>query len=73
MGGEPRIPLQQAVKPGDNLDLRVNLIAPSESRNYTASWALQDGEGKSFGLGPDGVQPMAVIIFVKPVPPATPG
>jgi hypothetical protein len=73
MSGAPSNPLDQTVNPGDTADLRVNLVAPTTSQTYTGYWMLQEPLGATFGTGPDGSQPLTVIIFAKPTPKATPG
>jgi hypothetical protein len=68
MSSPALIPLPNAVSPGETIDLRLNLIAPVTPKTYTGNWYLQDQSGAVFGLGPDGTQPIALTIIVKPIP-----
>jgi len=68
MGSLAKTPLQQVVNPGETIDLRLALVAPADAKTYTGNWFLQDASGVTFGLGPDGTQPLMVTIVVKPLP-----
>lgn len=68
MGSPAAVPLPNPVKPGETVDLRVNLIAPVTPATYTGNWYLQDQSGAVFGLGPDSTLPLALTIVVRPVP-----
>ena len=68
MGSPAKVQLPQAVDPGETVDLRLSLVSPTEPKTYTGNWYLQDATGASFGLGPDGTQPLIVTIVVKPLP-----
>jgi hypothetical protein len=66
MGGALSNPLLQEVKPGETIDLRLDLIAPSYAQPYTGNWMFQDPAGNQFGVGGQSNQPLAVTIVVKP-------
>lgn len=68
MGSPAVLPLPQVVKPGDTVDIRLNLVAPAIPSTYTGYWYLRDETGALFGLGPDGTQPLGVTIVVRPLP-----
>jgi hypothetical protein len=68
MGSAAVTPLPNEVNPGDTVDLRLNLFAPTEPNTYTGNWFLQDASGIAFGLGPDGAQPLGLTILVRPLP-----
>jgi hypothetical protein len=67
MGSPARLALPSTVKPGETIDLRLSLISPKDAKTYSGSWFLQDASGATFGLGPDGTQPLSVTIVVKPL------
>ena len=73
MGSQPSLPLSAEVKPGETIDLRLDLISPVAAGTYTGNWALKDPEGNLFGIGPDANQPLAVTIIVPRQPFPTPG
>jgi hypothetical protein len=70
MGGSLSNSLSQEVKPGETIDLHLNLIAPFYAQPYTGNWFLQDAAGNLFGVGEQFNLPLSVTIVVKP--PVTP-
>lgn len=68
MGSPAMVQLPQTVNPGETIDLRLSLVSPKEPKTYTGNWYLQDASGATFGLGPDGTQPLMVTIVVNPLP-----
>lgn len=68
MGSTAQIPLPHSVNPGDVVDLRLNLVAPTNPNTYTGNWYFQDAFGTVFGLGADSAQPLSLTIVVRPVP-----
>jgi hypothetical protein len=66
MGGQPSITLPDAIKPGETVDIRLNLIAPEGTNTYTGNWVFKDAAGNPFGLGPAANQPLALTIIVPP-------
>lgn len=55
------------VKPGETVDLSVDMVAPSKEGDYTGYWMLRNSSGKLFGLGAKGDQVFWVDINVKKV------
>ncbi len=48
MGGSS-VPLPSAVPAGQQVQVSVSLIAPTQSGNYTGTWQLQNPQGQNFG------------------------
>ena len=48
MGGAPT-PLTISVPPGQQVQISVNLTAPTKAGNYTAGWQMQNTQGQNFG------------------------
>jgi serine/threonine protein kinase len=51
MGGKSPTYLSYEVKPGQVVDLSLNLTAPSKYGNFNSYWLMQDDEGHLFGWG----------------------
>jgi ABC-type uncharacterized transport system auxiliary subunit len=68
MGSPAKVQLPQNVNPGETVDIRLSLMSPKDPKTYSGNWYLQDASGVTFGLGPDGTQPLMVTIVVKPLP-----
>jgi hypothetical protein len=64
MGGADSTPLYREVKPGDTIDLSVNLVSPSGYGQYTGYWILRNPLDKNFGVGTNADQAFYVIINV---------
>ena len=43
--------LNQPVKPGETVNLSIDLVAPRDSDMYQGNWMLQDEHGNQFGTG----------------------
>ncbi len=43
--------INQTVKPGETINLSIDLSAPRDSDVYTGNWMLQDEHGNQFGTG----------------------
>jgi hypothetical protein len=43
--------LNKEVKPGDTVNLSIDLVAPRDSDTYQGNWMLQDDHGDQFGTG----------------------
>ncbi len=54
------------VAPGANIDISVNLTAPSSPGTYKGYWKLRNGSGVNFGIGTGGTNPFWVEIEVAP-------
>jgi hypothetical protein len=68
MGGNPSVPLQAPVAPGETADLSVTLTAPAGNGTYEGKWRLRNADGKLFGTGGDAEGPFWVRIIVGPTP-----
>lgn len=65
MSGPAALFLTADTPPGQTLDLRVGLQAPSQPGEQVGYWLLQSPQGQRFGLGPTGEQPLVVQILVR--------
>ena len=57
-------PLAAAVAPGETVELRVKLVAPTAAGTYRSEWMLVNAAGEKFGLGANGDRPFWVEIEV---------
>ena len=64
MGAPTELILEHDVPPGETIDIRVNLLAPTKPSTYENSWMLQDENGNTFGVGTSGNEPLRVQIVV---------
>jgi hypothetical protein len=64
MNGPDTVPLERDVAPGETIDLRLRLNAPSGIGIYSGQWMLQDEKGERFGIGEDGREPLIVRVDV---------
>lgn len=48
------VALTQMVKPGETVDVSVNMISPSEKGEYISYWTMSDYNGAPFGTGING-------------------
>lgn len=51
INGPTQVPLPGKVKPGETVDLSVDLTAPTQPGDYRGYWRLQDPSGNTFGMG----------------------
>lgn len=65
-------PLDSSVAPGMEIDLTVDMLAPSAAGTYQSFWKLRDGAGNLFGIGPQGDQAFWVKIEVASTARTTP-
>ncbi|NPV56074.1 MAG: hypothetical protein HPY76_05290 [Anaerolineae bacterium] len=65
MGASSSYPLAGTVRPGETVDLSVELTAPTSTGNYTGVWMLRNPAGTLFGLGPGANEAFWVNIKVK--------
>ncbi len=75
MGGAPVVPLAAVVAPGQEVDVSVNLTAPTNEGTYQGFWRLRDAHGVVFGLttgNPFWVKIKVVAPTATPVPTPTP-
>lgn len=70
--------LSSEVKPGQSLDISLDLLSPTAPGVYQSNWMLRNAAGQFFGLGPTSSAPFWVKIEVvvvrtaSPAPAATP-
>jgi len=72
MDAPPIVPFSQAVPPGAEVEIAVEMIAPLTPGTYQGNWKLSNAEGVLFGIGPDGDAPFWVRIIVSETLPGTP-
>jgi Ig-like domain from next to BRCA1 gene len=66
MGGPDTQPLPGPVAAGADVDLSLDLTAPSQVGSYTGFWMLRAPDGSLFGIGPEANAPIYVQIQVAP-------
>jgi hypothetical protein len=54
MSGPAEVMFTKSVKPGDTIDISVNLVAPASTGSYTGYYQVRNASGKTFGTGADG-------------------
>lgn len=64
--------LAKPVKPGEQIDVTVDMQAPQEPGIYQSNWMLSNEDGELFGIGPNGDAPFWVKIEVVPAITETP-
>ena len=57
--------LTKGVRPGENIELRINFMAPIDPALYMSDWYLQDLNGILFGVGASGNEPLHIQIEVR--------
>ncbi len=62
------VPLETVVFPGEEADLSVPLVAPTEPGTYRGYWKLRTPGGEVFGVEPDGASFWVEIRVVPPTP-----
>jgi hypothetical protein len=61
--GADTVPLPGTVRPGESINLSVDLVAPSTGGTYRGDWMLRDANGR-FGIGDSADKPFWVQIKV---------
>ncbi len=64
MNGPNFVDFPEIVPPNQSTWLSVDLTAPKSAGEHIGRWYLQDPDGKRFGVGPDGDEPLIVNINV---------
>jgi hypothetical protein len=64
MGGASSTPLYREVRPGDTVDLSIDMVSPAGYGQYTGYWILRNPLDKNFGVGVNADQAFYVIINV---------
>lgn len=72
LGGPDVVPLDQAVAPGETVDLSITLIAPAANGSYESKWQLRNGAGERFGIGRNADTAFWVKITVGATPTVAP-
>ncbi|MCI0521734.1 MAG: hypothetical protein L0Z70_15925, partial [Chloroflexi bacterium] len=67
MGGPDKLSLNNAVKPGEEAEISVELTAPFNPGKWRGDWMLADAAGNRFGPGSDGQGVLWVKIDVKEI------
>ena len=65
MSGSRSQALRGEVKPGQTVDLSVDLEAPESRGDYKGYWKLHSADGAAFGIGDQGNKPFWVAIRVS--------
>ena len=63
MGAPTVVDLPKAVRPGQEVEISVGMVAPNSAGNYRGNWKLRDDKGVTFGVGRNA--PFYVDIIVK--------
>lgn len=64
MDAAKAISLPEKIRPGERLDISVNLTSPSKRGEYRGYWMLRSGDGEWFGYGKAANKPFWVDIEV---------
>lgn len=67
MSAPAEVPMPEEVRPGEEVDISVNMIAPIEAGTYESYWKLADAAGTLFGTGTFAENSIWVIIQVREV------
>jgi len=65
MQGDREALLDEVVRPGERVDISVDLVAPNEAGRYRGFWMLSDRTGNRFGIGNQGRDAFWVEIRVR--------
>ncbi len=68
MGGSSAVALPGVVRPGEIVDVSVDLTAPEDQGLYRGNWMLRNPSGASFGIGPDAQGSFWVQVQVEQPP-----
>lgn len=73
MEGPIRARIGRVVKPGELVDISVQLTAPDRPQTYQGNWMLSDEEGRRFGTGgnADGVFWVRINVIIETPKPGT--
>lgn len=64
LGAPASVPLPQEVKPGERVEITVDMIAPEAARSYVSYWKLRTPQGQVFGFGAAGTEAIWAKIIV---------
>lgn len=65
LGAPASVTLPQEVKPGQQVEITVDMLAPEEAKSYTSYWKLRTPQGQMFGFGSTGSEAIWVKITVN--------
>jgi len=68
MGGSTAVSLPGVVRPGEVVDVSVDLTAPEDTGLHRGNWMLRSPTGNLFGIGPDALGSFWVQIQVEQPP-----
>lgn len=63
------VPFTQTTKPGETVDISVNMISPSTTGDFTSSWMINGPNSSTFGVGNAPGTALVVKIKVNSLPP----
>lgn len=66
MGAPSAVSIPKVVRPGEQVDITVDFIAPSQPGRYRSNWMLRDNRGNIFGIGQNANSSFWVDIQVLP-------
>jgi len=64
LGAPADFPMPQKVLPGEEVDISLELVAPTAPGFFRGDWKIMDSSGKIFGVGEDGEEPFWFDIIV---------
>jgi hypothetical protein len=65
LGAPETIPLTTTIAPGEDVELSIPMVAPTESGEYRGEWKIVNSDGFLFGIGPESDQAFWVQIVVE--------
>lgn len=65
MGAEPAVPLAEAVEPGKQTEITVDMVTPPNPGGYRGYWKLRNAAGQVFGFGLNADEAIWVDIVVE--------
>jgi hypothetical protein len=65
LGGLSPMALPTTVRPGEIIDVALNLVAPQAESNFQGNWIFQDSFGNRIGIGEDGSGTLWVAVIVS--------
>jgi hypothetical protein len=71
MSAPASVPLAGEVRPGQSVDIAVDMVAPNKAGKYQGNWKLRSAANALFGIGPNGGAPFWVRIVVPQTPTPT--
>ena len=64
LGASTVMHLNNTVPPGQQVDISIDMTAPTGPGSYQSNWKLRNADGQLFGIGPTGHSPFWVRILV---------